>query len=329
MKRYVLLIIDIVILIIIMSTLIILFKPDEVIKENTERIEIVATLFPQYDFVKHIVEDKADVKLLIKPGVETHTFEPTQKDMININNSDLFLYTGSELEPWTAEISDSITSNLKFVDISKNINLIDIHEFEKKYENTNIVKNYTDENEEHEHHSRDAHIWLNPKNAIIMIDNILEEIITIDKENEDFYRNNAEEYKKQIVEIDKKIEDAISNAEIKELAFGGEFAYSYFIDRYNLSFVSVYTNCGHGEDPSIARVKSVIDYINNKNIPVVFYEELSEGTVAKMIAEETETKPLILYTIHNANLEGENPDTYVTLMKKNLENLKQALYIQK
>ena len=86
MKRYVLLIIDIVILIIIMSTLIILFKPDEVIKENTERIEIVATLFPQYDFVKHIVEDKADVKLLIKPGVETHTFEPTQKDMININN---------------------------------------------------------------------------------------------------------------------------------------------------------------------------------------------------------------------------------------------------
>ena len=135
MKKYMLLIIDLAILIIIMSTLIILFKPDELIEDNTEKIEIIATLFPQYDFAKHIVGDKADVTLLIKSGVETHNFEPTQKDMININNSDLFLYTGEELEPWTAEISNSISSNLKFANISENIELIDMHEFEEKYEN--------------------------------------------------------------------------------------------------------------------------------------------------------------------------------------------------
>lgn len=328
MKKYMLLIIDLAILIIIMSTLIILFKPDELIEDNTEKIEIIATLFPQYDFAKHIVGDKADVTLLIKSGVETHNFEPTQKDMININNSDLFLYTGEELEPWTAEISNSISSNLKFANISENIELIDMHEFEEKYENDNIVKeNHEDEHEEE--HSRDAHIWLNPNNAVKMIDNILEEIIKLDEENSDFYRKNAEDYKKQILNLDKEIEETVINAPIKELAFGGEFAYSYFIERYNLNFVSVYTNCGHGEDPSISRVKSVIDYINKNNIKVVFYEELSEGTVAKMIAEETEAKPLVLYTIHNASTEGENPDTYVSLMKKNLENLKQALYVQK
>lgn len=325
MKKYMLLVIDLIILIIIMSTFIILFRTDELLEENDDNVEIIATLFPQYDFAKHIVGDKATVKLLIKSGVETHNFEPTQKDMININNSDLFLYTGEELEPWTAEISKTITSDLKFVNVSKNIDLIDIHEFEEKYENENIIKDNHDEEHEEEH-SRDAHIWLNPKNAVIMIDNILEEIIIIDKENEEFYRKNAEEYKKEILKLDEKIEEIVENAEMNELAFGGEFAYSYFISRYNLNFVSVYTNCGHGEDPSIARVKSVIDYINKNNIPIVFYEELSEGTVAKMIAEETNTKPLVLYTIHNANTEGENPDTYVSLMEKNLENLKKALY---
>ncbi len=326
MKKYMLLIIDLIILIIIMTTLIIVFKPNDLIEEKDNKIEIIATLFPQYDFAKHIVKDKANVKLLIKSGIETHNFEPTQKDMININNGDLFLYTGEDLEPWTADISKSITSDLKFINISKNIDLIDIHEFEESHINESIFK----ENDEHEEeHSRDSHIWLNPQNACIMIDNILEEIINLDSENEDFYRKNAEEYKKQILNIDKEIENMIKNADLNELAFGGEFAYSYFISRYNLDFISVYTNCGHGEDPSIARVKSVIDYINKNNIPIVFYEELSEGTVAKMIAEETSAKPLVLYTIHNANTEGDNPDTYVSLMEKNLNNLKQALYVEK
>ena len=92
--------------------------------------------------------------------------------------------------------------------------------------------------------------------------------------------------------------------------------------QYDLKFVSVYTNCGHGEDPSIAKVKSVIDYINNHKMPAVYYEELSEGTVAKMIAEETDAEALVLYSIHNGNPEK---DTYVSLMRKNIESLKKGL----
>ena len=122
------------------------------------------------------------------------------------------------------------------------------------------------------------------------------------------------------------MQELVEKAPFKELAFGGEFAYSYFIEKYNLNFISVYSNCGHGEDPSISKVKSVIDYINEKQIPIVFYEELSEGIVAKMIAEETSAESCVLYTIHNANIIGENPDTYVTLMNKNIENLEKALY---
>lgn len=325
MKKYMLLIIDVIILIVIMSMLILFFKTEDFSDKSEEKIEIIATLFPQYDFAKHIVKDKANVELLIKPGVETHNFEPTQKDMIKINNSDLFLYTGNDLEPWAKEISKSITSDCDIIDISNKIDFINVHEFEERHKNKSVFESENHEEGEEEN-IHDAHIWLNPQNAIIMIDNITEEIVKLDKENEEFYRKNAEEYKKEILKIDDELEDLIKNADNKEIAFGGEFAYSYFIERYNIDFVSVYNNCGHGEDPSISKVKSVIDYINDKKIPVVFYEELSEGTVAKMIAEETDTKPLVFYTIHNAKLNGENPDTYVSLMKENIKNLKEALY---
>lgn len=155
-----------------------------------------------------------------------------------------------------------------------------------------------------------------------MIDNILESICMIDPNNSDYYVANAEDYKMQITELDNEYKKLLEESSKKEIAVGGEFAYSYLVDEYGIDFVSVYTNCGEGEDPSIAKVKSVIDYINNYNVPVVYYEELSEGTVAKMIAEETEAEPLVLYSIHNANLEK---DTYISLMRKNLENLRKGL----
>lgn len=317
------------ILIIIMIIIVMCFKTDSVIKD-TSKLQIVATLFPQYDFAKQIVGDKANVKLLLNSGVETHNYEPTAKDMITIlNNSDMFLYTGKDLEPWTEKIVSSLEeTECRVGDISKNIELITIEEFEEKHINSEIVY---EEHDEHNHeghgHSEheeiyDEHIWLSPKNAIIMIDNILDEICSIDPENSNYYIENAERYKKQVLEIDEKLKQVIQNSERKEIAVGGEFAYAYLVNEYNLDFVTVYTNCGEGEDPSITKVKSVIDYINNHNMPAVYYEELSEGTVAKMIAEETEAEALVLYSIHNGNPEE---DTYVSLMNKNIENLEKGL----
>lgn len=328
MRKKIAAFVSFLILIIIMVVIVACFKTDSVIKD-TSKLEIVATLFPQYDFAKQIVGNKADVKLLLNSGVETHHYEPTAKDMITIlNNSDMFLYTGKDLEPWTEKIISSLDeTECKVADISKNIELITIEEFEESHINSEIV--YEEEHDNHERHGHDEHeeiydehIWLNPKNAIIMIDNILEEICSIDSENVNYYKENAENYKKQILEVDEKLKQIINNSERKEIAVGGEFAYAYLVNEYDLDFVTVYTNCGEGEDPSITKVKSVIDYINNHNMPAVYYEELSEGTVAKMIAEETEAEPLILYSIHNGNPEE---DTYVSLMNKNIENLEKGL----
>jgi zinc transport system substrate-binding protein len=320
MKRKVVFIIDILILILI-SFLLIFFCSSDISNTDSDKIKVVATIFPDYDFVRQIGGDKVEVKLLLNSGVESHTYEPSPKDMIQIENSDMFVYTGNEFEPWAENILSSVNSNLEIVDTSKNIELIDKEEFEKYYANSEIL------NEEHEEHhenesSYDSHIWLNPQNAISMIDDILASLCKIDPENEDYYISNAENYKNQIQELDMKFENLIQNSVRKEVAFAGEFSYSYFIKRYDLKFATVYNNCGEGEDPSIAKVKSVIDYINKHNLPVVFYEELSEGTVAKIIGEETETSSMVFYTIHNADIEN---DSYVKLMNKNYENLKVAL----
>lgn len=326
MKKILVACISFFILIVLIITLIIVFKKEEVVK-NEEKLQIIATLFPQYDFAKHIVGDKAEVKLLLNSGVETHNYEPTPKDMISINNSDMFLYTGNDLEPWTESIINAISDECEVIDISEEIELITIEEFEEKHINSNIVYDehiHADQEDESHHHEEiyDGHIWLNPLNAIKMIDNITESICKIDLENAEYYRQNAENYKKEILLVDSELENIVNNATKKEIAVGGEFAYAYLVERYDLNFVSVYNNCGDGEDPSISKVKSVIDYINENNMKVVFYEELTEGTVAKMIAEETSAESLVLYSIHNADIEK---DTYISLLKKNLENLKQAL----
>lgn len=321
MKKKLVACISFLILIVVMIFIVAIFKQETTIKD-ANKMQIVATLFPQYDFAKHIVGDKAEVKLLLNSGVETHNYEPTAKDMITIlDDSDMFLYTGSKLEPWTENIIKNLEeTDCNIVDISNNVSLITIEEFEEKHLNSEII--HEEYKESHHEEIYDEHIWLNPSNSIIMIDNILENICRIDTENSDYYISNAENYKKQILELDNEYKKVIEESSRKEIAVGGEFAYSYLVNEYGIDFVSVYTNCGEGEDPSIAKVKSVIDYINNHNIPVVYYEELSEGTVAKMIAEETEAEALVLYSIHNADLEK---DTYVSLMKKNLENLRKGL----
>lgn len=343
MKRKLVSIVNILILILLVAILI-FFTNSKVTTNNEEKIKIVATIFPNYDFAKQIGGEKVEVKLLLGSGVESHTYEPTPKDMIEINNSNLFVFTGTEFEPWAKNILDASDNNLTVVDTSKNIELINIEDFERQNINSEIIKEDHEHKEnlngeinknDHTHEeniaeghthdgesSYDSHIWLNPSNAIIMIDDILANICKIDPDNSEYYIQNAENYKKEILEIDNKFKKMITNSSRNEIAFAGEFSYTYFIEKYGLNFVSVYNNCGHGEDPSIAKVKSVIDYINNHKLPVVFYEELSEGTVAKMIGDETEAKAMVFYTIHNANIKDDN---YVTLMEKNYDNLKEAL----
>ncbi len=290
--------------------------------KDANKIQVIATIFPNYDFVKQIGGDKVQVTLLLNSGVDSHTYEPSVKDMKNISDSDLFVYTGTTSEPWAKEIINGLeNSNCEIVDSSKNIELIESEKFAEEYNALNMSSHEHSE-EELEEYEYDGHIWLNPQNAIKMVDTICEALCEYDKANSDYYRQNAENYKNEIQKLDSDIEKAMQNLDSNVLVFGGEFAYSYFISRYNLKYVSVYTSCGEEAEPSVQDVRNVIDYINKNNVKKVFYEELSEGTVAKMISEETDAEPVVFYTLHNVSTDeikaGAN---YVSIMRKNLENI--------
>lgn len=288
------------------------------IEKKSDKIVIVATLFPQYDFAKQIGGDKVDVSLLLTPGTETHTYEPTPQDIIKINNADLYLYTGKYMEPWSDRIASGVDSETKIVDVSANVNLIESEHDEQQEDK--------EHEEELEHnHGYDPHIWLDPDRAIIMVNNIADALISIDSENAKYYRANADRYIAEIQNLDSDINQTIKSAKSKKVAFGGTFAYAYFVNKYNLEYVSAYDSCGEDTEPSVTNIKNVIDYMKENSINVIFYQEMSSGKIADAIARETGAKKLVLHTVHNATLDEINRgETYVTIMRKNLENLRVA-----
>lgn len=282
--------------------------------ESSEKIKIIATIFPQYDFARQIGGDKVEACLLLTPGTETHTYEPTPQDIINVNKADLFIYTGESMEPWADKIADAIDSDTVILDASKNVELKESDD---------------DDAEEHKHHHEhefDPHIWLNPENAIVMVKNIEEELCRIDPDNKVYYEENARKYIAELTKLDDDIEGAVNNSKTDKIAFGGTFAYMYFVDRYDLEYVTAYDSCGEDTEPSVTNVKKVIDFINENKLPVVFYQEHSAGKIADSICSETGAQKLVFHTVHNVSPEelkcGEG---YISLMRKNLENLKKAL----
>lgn len=319
-KRITIIILSFIILIILFAIIINIFKKEQML--NKDKLNIVVTLYPEYDFVKAIVGDKAEVIQILAPGVEAHTYEPSVQDRIKIENADLFIYTADSMEPWARSIINSTENyKMKVVDCSGQIDMINTDEFMEEY---SLL-------EEHEHshdgienldHELDGHIWMDPQNAIKMIDTILIKLVEIDSNNAEFYIENAKNYKEKIAELDAKIESELQEANVDKLVFGGEFAYAYFCKRYNLKVVSCYSACGEGAEPSVQDIKDVIDFINNNKVDKVFYEELSEGKVAQMLSEETNAKPVVFNTIHNVTKkEFEAGTNYISIMEANLKAL--------
>lgn len=287
---------------------------------ENEKLSIVTTLFPQYDFARQIAGERAEVTLLLKPGTEAHDYDPSASDMIKINNADLFIYTGEYMEPWAASIVDSIDNKkLNILDASGNITLLkssDVHESEDAA--------YS-KGEEHAH-QYDPHIWTSPKNAVIMINNILEELISIDGENEQYYRENAEKYIERIEKIDSDIRQTVSQSKYDTIYFGGRFALLYFVEEYGLHYESAFDSCSSETEPSAKLVSHIIDEMKESGVRTVYYEELSSTKTARTIADEVGGNILLLHSCHNVSSdEFKNGATYVSIMEQNVKNLKAGL----
>lgn len=284
--------------------------------KNNEKLKIVTSLFPHYDFARQIVGDKADVSLLLSPGTESHTFDPSAIDIYNITSSDIFIYTGNNMEAWAERVISSLDENgPKVVDASSGIELLKNDE-------------HSHDGDEHDH-VYDPHIWLNPLNAVKMLDNILEAICEADPENEAFYRENAKRYRDEIILLDNDIERTINRAKEGSgdtLVFGGKFAYIYFFERYNVNYKSAYKTCSTETEPSLTTIYEIVQFVKDKRICCIFKEELSEGKVANSIAEQTGTEVKVFSTVHNVTKsEFESGATYVSIMYQNLNAIERAL----
>lgn len=285
-------------------------------QENSGKLKIVATLFAQYDFARRIAGDKADVELLLSPGVEVHTYDPTPQDMIKIKNSDLFIYTGKYMESWAEKTVDGLEPSAA-VDVSEGIELSQLDSDEDEAEH---------KDDENHVHTLDPHIWTSPANAIIMVKNIENALIRIDRANEQIYKNNAEEYISELQELDNDFMTFASSVKNKKIIFGGRFAMHYFCQRYGFEWMSAYDSCSSEFEPSAKKVAEIIDTIQKENIKAIYYEEMSNHALSDQISSQTGAQTLLLHTCHNVSKDELSAgETYISLMRKNLENLKKGM----
>lgn len=295
------------------------------VKEEEKKLRIVTTLFPTYDFSRELTKEKAEVKLLLPPGVEAHSFEPTPRDIADINSADIFIYTGDAMEPWVQKLLKSISNkNLLIIDVSKGITL-------KEFESNEHDHDHDKGHEEHEHlHGKDPHIWTDPTMAKLIVGNIYEGLIQKDVNNKDFYEKNKEEYNLKLSDLAEKFDDLAKYSNKKEIISGGHFVFGYLMDHYGFTYHSAYESFSPNAEPTPKQMKALKDAITEVGSKYVYFEELVDPKLAKILSDELGLKMLLLHGAHNLSKEELNKGvTYYDIMLKNIENLKLGLEYKK
>lgn len=288
---------------------------NEADNKDSQKLKIISTVFPPYDLARQIAGDNADISILLPPGSESHTYEPTAKEIIEIQNCDIFLYIGGENEQWAEKIissnkSDSVKT-VKLIDCVKTLEEAELHE---------------EEHEEEHSHETDEHIWTSPKNEQLMLTAVYDAICEADPENKAVYTKNKDSYNKQLTELDKAYKEAVGNAKNKTIIMADKFPFRYLAEEYGLDFYAAFSSCSDESEPSAATMTSLISKIKELKIPVVYYLEFSSTKVADTLCSETGASSLMLHSCHNVSKEDlDKGISYVDLMKQNLENLKTAL----
>ncbi len=285
----------------------------ELDKDN-QKVKIVTTLFAQYDFAKKIGGDSVDVNIILPPGVESHSYEPTPKDIVKMKEADLLIYTGEHMEPWVSKIKDSLLdSGVKIIDVSKDVKLLsDTREHH--------------EQEQHHHMDKDPHIWLDFDNAITMINTIKLALIEQNSEHKADYEQNASEYIKEIRALDKEYKEAIARCQSKKIFTGGHFAFAYLANRYGLDYESPYKGFSPNAEPSPKDIAKIVDALKSKHVNAIYYEELVNPKVATILSQEADVTMLLLNAMHNVSKKDlQSGKGYLDFMKENLESLKKGL----
>jgi zinc transport system substrate-binding protein len=283
-------------------------------KGRGDKLVVVTTLFPLYDFARNVGQEKADVTLLLPPGVEPHSFEPKPMDIVRIHEADIFIFTGGLMEPWAETVLKGVDrKKVLVVDASKSITLLP--------EKEGGSASHQGEGKE----AMDPHIWLDLGNAQKMVDAITEGFIARDTKNKSFYEANGEAYKKKLQALDEKFRETLSTCETRIFVHGGHFAFSYLAVRYSLKYVSVYGFSPDAE-PTPRHVTEIVNLLRRNRLNYIYYEELINPRMAETVGRETGAKLLPLKGAHNVSREEmEKGITFIDVMEEDLQSLKKGL----
>ena len=310
-------------------------------KEDNYRLKIVTSLFPYYDMARAVIGDVKgiDLKMTVTPGQDSHSFEPTPSDVIQMENADVLIYNGGSLETWIDTLLDSLNNKnqiqmkmMDYVDVlneeivegmdtrfeehdhDEHSHKEDNHNKENHKEDSHSEENHKEDNHsedssndsefhnedsEEEHEETDEHIWTSPVNEIIMTEKICETLSKALPEEKENFQKNAENYISQLKELDNEFRTIVENAKINEIIFADKFPLQYFAKEYGLKYYAAFPGCGSDMEPSAKTIGFLVDKIKEDNIKAVFYLELSSHIVADAIETDTGAKPLQFNSCHN------------------------------
>ncbi len=279
-----------------------------------EKTSVVAVTFAPYDFARQIAGEDAEVSMLLAPGEESHTFEPTAADIIKIENCDLFIYGGGESDEWVNSMLDSIdTENMSV------IRMMDVTDNLKE----EALEGMEAEEHDHEHEEEyDEHVWTSPKNAIKIVSAISFALCERDQKNESRYQKRTAEYLEKLEALDESFRKLSAEADGKHFVVGDRFPFKYLADEYSLNFYAAFPGCSAQSEANPTTIAYLSNKVEQENIPVVFKVDLSTGTVAASIAESTGAQIETLYSCHVIAADDfERGETYLSLMEHNLKVL--------
>lgn len=322
--------------------------------EDDGRLNIVATVFPAYDFARSAAGELADVTMLLPPGMESHSYEPTPSDILAVQNCDLFICLGGESDAWVDTILTAVEPKGQILRMVDCVELLEEehvegmqtepghdhshegHDHEEGEECTEPETHDHDhaeeaEHDEHEHDDlslgqvvgMDEHVWTSPRNAADITLEIGHHLAEMDPVNAEAYQSNAAAYAAEINALDLKFEEFFESLPHRTIVFGDRFPLLYFAERYELDYYAAFPGCGTQTEPSAATIAFLTEKVRDEGIPTVWYIEFSNHLVADSIAEATETQTAMFHTCHNVTkAEMDAGATYLSLMERNLETLK-------
>lgn len=279
---------------------------------------IVCTSFPCFDFARAVCGSADNIKLLIKPGSEVHSYDPSPSDIMAIAQCDLFICIGGESDEWVDNILESFGS-----ETPETLRLFDCVEALEE----ETVEGMTVSGEAEEHETEyDEHIWTSPLNAVKMIRMIENKLQSIDPLHASKYSENADDYSDEINGIDDSVRSLIDHAARREMIFADRFPFLYFVKEYGIDYCAAFPSCSAESEPSAKTMAYLIEKTLKDKIPVIYTIELSNQKTTKTIAEETGAEILTFHSVQTVSEEDfSNGETYVSLMQKNVEALQRGL----